>query len=196
MQPMHQDAAGLRRSLLLIVALMAVSTVLFVVGVAVERRGEAAEGALAHQVLSGEPEAGEAAESGEEEGVHEEGAHEEAGSHEEAGGAGEHREESILGLNPDATWVMTAVVVGWTVLAAALLLLGPRVLLLVTLAAAASTALDVLEVLRQLALTDTTVAILATLVALSHAVIAVLAVLVLRLYRESQRQQGGMTDTA
>lgn len=185
MQPMHQDAAGLRRSLLLIVALMAVSTVLFVVGVAVERRGEAAEGAAAHQELSGEGE-----------GVHEEGAHEEAGSHEEAGGAGQHREESILGLNPDATWVMTAVVVGWTVLAAALLLLGPRVLLLVTLAAAASTALDVLEVLRQLALTDTTVAILATLVALSHAVIAVLAVLVLRRYRESQRQQGGMTDTA
>jgi hypothetical protein len=41
MRPMHQDAAVVRRSLLLIVGLMAVSTVLFVVGVAVKRRGEA-----------------------------------------------------------------------------------------------------------------------------------------------------------
>jgi hypothetical protein len=40
MRPMHQDAAVVRRSLLLIVGLMAVSTVLFVVGVAVKRRGE------------------------------------------------------------------------------------------------------------------------------------------------------------
>ena len=73
MQPITQDAvAGVRRSLLLIVALMAVSTVVFVVGVAIERRGEAAEGAGAHQELSGEPEAGEAAESSEGEGVHEE----------------------------------------------------------------------------------------------------------------------------
>jgi hypothetical protein len=39
MRPMHQDAAVVRRSLLLIVGLMAVSTVLFV-GVAVKRRGE------------------------------------------------------------------------------------------------------------------------------------------------------------
>jgi len=38
---MHQDAAVVRRGLLLIVGLMAVSTVLFVVGVAVKRRGEA-----------------------------------------------------------------------------------------------------------------------------------------------------------
>jgi hypothetical protein len=48
--------------------------------------------------------------------------------------------------------------------------------------------LDVVEVLRQLALADTTVAILAALVALSHAAIAVLAVLVLRRYGASQRQ--------
>jgi len=50
MHPITRDAvAVVRRSLLLIVALMAVSTVVFVVGVAVERRGEATEGAGAHQ---------------------------------------------------------------------------------------------------------------------------------------------------
>jgi hypothetical protein len=49
MQPITQDAvAGVRRGLLLIVALMAVSTVVFVVGVAIERRGEPAEGAGGH----------------------------------------------------------------------------------------------------------------------------------------------------
>jgi|SRR5215218_2709532 len=182
MQPENQGNAGLRRSLLLIVALIAVSTVLFVVGVAVERRGEAAENTAAHQELSGE--GGEAAEGGEEEEAH----HEEAGSHEEAGEAGEHREESFLGINPDATWVVTAVVIGWVALAAGLLLLGPRALILVALAAAASTVLDVLEVLRQLALANSAVAILATLVAFSHAAIAVLAILVLRRYGGSRRQ--------
>jgi hypothetical protein len=170
--------------LLLIVGLIAVSTVLFVVGVAVERRGEAAEGAGTHQELSGEPEAGEAAEGGEEDGAHQE----EAGSHEEAGGAGEHREESVFGINPDATWVMTAVVLGWTVLAAGVLLLGPRVLILVALAAAVATVLDLMEVTRQLALANTTVATLAILVALSHAAIAVLSVVVLRWYGRFQRQ--------
>ena len=168
----------------MIVALMAVSTVVFVVGVAIERRGEAAEGAGAHQELSGEPEAGEAAEGGEGEGVHQE----EVGSHEEAGGAGEHREESVFGINPDATWVMTAVVLGWTVLALGVLLLGPRVLILVALAAAVATVLDLMEVTRQLALTNTTVATLAILVALSHAAIAMLSVLVLRRYEGSLRR--------
>jgi hypothetical protein len=184
MQPITQDAvAGVRRGLLLIVALMTVSTVVFVVGVAIERRGEPAEGAGAHQELSGEPEAGEAAEGGEGEGAHQE----EAGSHEEAGGAGEHREESVFGINPDATWVVIAVVLGWTVLAAGVLLIGPRILILVALAAAVATVLDLMEVTRQLALTNGTVATLAILVALSHAAIAVLSVLVLRRYEGSRR---------
>jgi hypothetical protein len=184
MRPMHQDA-GLRRSLLLIVGLIAVSTVLFVVGVAVERRGEAAEGTGTHQELSGEPEAGEAgeaAESGEEEGAHQD----VAGSHEQAGGAGAHQEESIFGINPDATWVVAAVVIGWTVLVAALLLFGPGALILVVLAASAATVLDVMEVLRRVAFANGTVAVLAALVALSHAAIAVLSVLVLRRYGQRQ----------
>lgn len=173
--------------MLLIVALMAVSTVVFVVGVAVERRGEATEGAGAHQELSGEPEAGEggeAAESGEGEGVHQG----EAGSHEEVGEAREHQEESIFGINPDATWAVIAVVLGWTVLAAGLLLLGPRFLIVVALAAAVSIVLDLMEVTRQVALANTTVAILAVLVALSHTAIAVLAVLGLRRFAGSQRR--------
>jgi len=55
MRPIGQEAPVLRRSLLLIVGLIAVSTVLFVIGVTVERRGEATEGAGAHQELSSEP---------------------------------------------------------------------------------------------------------------------------------------------
>jgi hypothetical protein len=76
---------------------------------------------------------------------------------------------------------VAAVVLALAVLAAGLLLIGgPAVLILVGLAAAAATVLDVMEVLRQLALTNGAVAILAALVALGHAAIAVLAVLVLR----------------
>jgi hypothetical protein len=189
MRPMHQEAAVVRRGLLLIVGLMAVSTVLFVVGVAVERRGEATEGTAAHQELSSEPQAGEVGEGGEEQGAHQK----EASSHEEGAGAGEHREESIFGVNPDATWVVIAVVLGWTVLAAGLLLLGPRVLIIVALAAAVAAVLDLMEVMRQLALANGTVAILAILVALSHVAIGVLAVLVLRRYGGAQWQQGGVT---
>jgi hypothetical protein len=79
-----------------------------------------------------------------------------------------------------------AVVIGWTVLAAALLLFGPGALILIALAVA--TVLDVTEVLRQVALANGTVAILAALVALSHAAIAVLPVLALRRYGSSQWQ--------
>jgi hypothetical protein len=184
MRPMHQDAAVLRRSLLLIVGLIAVSTVLFVVGVTVERQGEATEGAAAHQEVSGEPASGSHEEAGGE-GAH----HEEAGSHQEAGGTVEHRGESFLGINPDATWVVITVVIGWRVLAAALLLIsGPPVLILVALAAAVATVLDVMEVLRQLALANGTVAILAALVALSHAAIAILSALLLRRYGGAWRQ--------
>jgi hypothetical protein len=178
MQPTNQNSLVGRGSLLLIVGLIAVSTILFVVGVAIERRSEAAEGAAAHQEVSGEPGAAQGGESGEQE----------AGSHEEAGASG-HRGESILGINPDATWVVIAMVLGWTVLGAGLLLIsGPPVLILVALAAAAATVFDVMEVLRQLALANTAVAILAALVTLSHATITVLAVLVLRRHGTSWRQ--------
>jgi hypothetical protein len=183
MRPMHQDAAVVRRGLLLIVGLMAVATVLFVVGVTVERRGEATEGA-AHQELSSEPQAGEAGEGGEKQGAH----LKEASSHEEDAGAGEHRAESILGVNPDATWVVIAVVLGWTMLAAGLLLLGPRFLIVVALSAVVATVLDLMEVMRQLALSNGTVVILAILVTLSHVALAVLTVLVLRRYGDSRRQ--------
>ena len=146
----------------MIVGLIAVSTVLFVVGVALERGSEAAEDAAAHQEVSGEPasgsheEAGQAAEGGEEAGAH----HEEAGSHQEDGGTAEHRGESFFGINPDATWAVASVVIGWVVLAAALLLFGSRVLILIViaLAAAAATVLDVVEVARQLERAAATVA--------------------------------------
>jgi hypothetical protein len=39
---------------------------------------------------------------------------------------------------------MTAVVLGWTVLAAGVLLIGPRILILVALAAAVATVLDLM----------------------------------------------------
>jgi hypothetical protein len=81
-----------------------------------------------------------------------------------------------------------AVVIGWTVFAAALLLFAPGALILIALAVAAATVLDVTEVLRQVALANGTVAILAALVALSHAAIAVLSVLALRRYGSSRWQ--------
>jgi hypothetical protein len=51
--------------------------------------------------------------------------HSEAGA-QDPGVAGEQGGETILGINPAATPVVVAVVIGWVVLAAALLLLGPR----------------------------------------------------------------------
>ncbi len=167
----RQEAPALRQKLRLIVDLIAVSTVLYVVGVLAERQSEAAEGSGADQQESSDtPESGEAGEAAE--------AHRETGP-QEVGETG--KEEIILGINPEAPWAVAAVVIGWLVLAVGLLRFRSRVMVLVVaLAAAASTAFDALEVFKQARRANSTVAILAALVALGHAAIVVLSVLVLR----------------
>ncbi len=168
----RQEATALRQKLRLIVDLIAVSTVLYGVGVVAERQSEAAEGTGADQQESSDtPESGEAGEAAE--------AYRETGP-QEVGETGEE-EETILGINPEAPWAVAAVVIGWLVLAAGLLRFRSRVVVLVVaLGAAASAAFDALEVLKQVRRANSTVAILAALVALGHAAIVVLSVLVLR----------------
>ena len=78
-------------------------------------------------------------------------------------------------------------VVGWLALAAGLLLFGPRVLILIALAAVAATIFDTLEVFGQLGRNNGGVAALAAVVALLHAAIAFLSILVLRERRTYQR---------
>lgn len=180
MQPTRREAPVLRKKLLLIVGLIAVSTALYVIGVAVERSQEATEGAGAHQEVSGTPDDGEARES--REAKESEGVHQEPGSQEDSE-AGEQQSETILGINPEATWVVATVVVGWLVLAVALLLFGPRVLILIALVAATATVFDTLEVLGQLGRDNGGVAALAAVVALVHAAIALLSIFALRAHR-------------
>ncbi|MCA1731346.1 MAG: hypothetical protein LC751_18695 [Actinobacteria bacterium] len=180
-----------RKKLLLIVSLIAVSTVLFVIGVVVERQSEPTEAPGTHQEASGAKEgSGEVRESGEaKEGAEAREAKEtkegeivrqEPGS-QEASGADERQVETILGINLEATWAVVTVIIAWLVLAVGLLLFGSRfpiVLILVTVTAAAATAFDTLEVLRQLSNANGIVATIAIAVALCHAAIAVLAVVI------------------
>lgn len=80
-------------------------------------------------------------------------------------GAGEH----ILGVNPEATTLVLAAVIGSAVLAAALLLVAsPLLAALVGLAMAAFAALDVREVVHQFGESHSGLAVLAIVVAALH----------------------------
>jgi hypothetical protein len=196
-----------RKKLLLISSLIVVSTALFVIGVAVERsQGEAAEGTGTHQEVPGTPETGKVEESGEAKGgaenkgevghqdkgeVKGEVGHQEVPSSQADSEAGGQHGETILGINPEATGVVAAIVVGWLVLTAGLLFFGPRVLILVALAAVAAAAFDALEVVGQLGRNNSGVAALAAVVALLHAAIGILSLLIWREHRTDQRLARG-----
>ena len=200
MRPTRQETSISRKKLLLIASLIVVSTVLFVIGVAMERSQEMAEGPGAHQEeVSGTPESGQARESQEAreraEAREGEGGHQEPGSQEEDSETiEEHGEEAILGINPESTGIVVAVVVGWLVLAVGLLLFGTRfpiVLILVAVVAVAATILDVREVLGQVGRNNGGVAALAAVVTLLHAAIGILSLFIWREHRTDQRLARG-----
>jgi magnesium-transporting ATPase (P-type) len=129
----------------LIIALIVLSTLMFAIGVAIERQDEN--------------------KSGTEEG------HDEA---EELNGGGENDEETIFGMNLESTQVIITIVAVWIILVAALLLFGRPVYVIISIAALIATIFDIGEVIRKLG-ENNLIAFFAIIVTLSHFVIAILS---------------------
>jgi len=162
------------RLLTLIVTVILLSTVLFVVGVLIERRpttlvptSSSNQKALA-SVSSGDPDGG----------------HEGApyGKPETPPTGNSPRaisSERVFGLDLESSWFVGAFVLAWLLLTVALFRLGPMswlMLLVVTLVIAV---LDVGEVTRKMTEANTTVALIAGVVTVAHVLLAALAGLVL-----------------
>jgi hypothetical protein len=155
----------------LIAGLMALSMLLFVVGVVSERAVTSTHATPCVQQPSGETGA--------------DGDHPAAAScvtrptadadGGEARTSGTTASETVLGIAIDSPGITALAVAGWLTLIAALLRFGRRALPLVLVAAAAATVFDVGEVLHQIHESRSGLAILATFVAVGHAAVAVLA---------------------
>ena len=162
-----------RRWLVLALSLIALSTVLFVTGIAIER------GTAAPLTGTQEAQLGETASSDPD-----------GGHHETSSSSDEHghiSEGTVFGLDLENPWVVGAYVVIWLGLAVALLLLGRLAwvaLLFITLLAGV---LDVIEVGRQWSAAHFTVATFAVLVTLAHVALVVLALFVLVRTRSESR---------
>ena len=179
--------AAPRIKLGLIATLIVISTLLFIIGVTIERMGGEGDETAAHQegveTHVEEAHSEQEGEEGQETHEQEESASEATESHveaEETHQEGEGHQETVLGVNIESPWVLTVIVLGWLILAVALLRFGGWVLAVVIIAAAAATLFDIGEVLLQINEGNGGVAILATLVAVTHAAVAVLAFLALR----------------
>jgi hypothetical protein len=83
--------------------------------------------------------------------------------------------ETVFGIAIDSPGITALAVAGWLILIVALLRFGRRALPLVLVAAGAATVFDVGEVLHQIHESRSGLAILATFVAIGHAAVAVLA---------------------
>jgi hypothetical protein len=162
-----------RRKLLLITVLLALSTVLFVVGVAVER-GWGSGGATidAHQEAGASQEASEG-----------DGAHSEAGENAEASEAQAHTEAgklAIAGIDLESPWVVAGIMLATALLIAALWRFGYPVLFAVLIVAALATVADIREIIVQVGQARYGVAALATGVAVARLATVIVTLLVLR----------------
>ena len=101
----------------------------------------------------------------------------------EAGSAAVHPadagHEVVLGVPVDDPAIVAVSVLAWLALIAALLRIGPRVLPVVLLVAAAAVVLDVGEVIRQIGERQAGFAVLAALVAAAHGAVVVLSAIAL-----------------
>jgi hypothetical protein len=162
-----------RSKLLLISVLLALSTALFMAGVAVERGwGSGGTPTVSHQEVGAPPEASEGG-----------GAHNEAGENAEASEAQAHNEaaeSTIGGIDLESPWVLAAVVLLTVLLIAALWRFGYPVLFVVLIVAAVATIADVREVFVQVAQARYSVAMLATGVAVARLAAVVVTLLTLR----------------
>lgn len=151
-----QGSVVSRPRLWLMAGLMVVSTILFVIGGMMERSpGEAGEVPSAHEEAS-------------------EQAHQEQASH-----------ETLFGFSLESPWVITAVAFVWFVLAAGLLQWKQKVLVPVTILAAATALVDIREVLLQMEQSRPSIALLAGTVGVAHVTIAILALLTWLAHRRS-----------
>jgi hypothetical protein len=150
-------------------ALLVISAVLFVIGVALERAGPAADihtevPPVATQVT------GTTVENGNEGGE----AHPQATN---SAPVTETQGETTLGFNLENPWLVAAFALVSLVLAAAVLRFGWPALLLAVLFGAGTAVLDLQEVLTQLGRSNSLIAGVAVLVAVTHVAVAVLAIL-------------------
>ena len=164
MQLQVTDRAAARPLRLVLGGLIVVATILFVIGVAVERGSAAREAPGLHQETGGASETpGEADE-------HADAPVTAAGPVESAA-----HSETVLGLDLENPGVVTAIVVGWLVLLGSLFVFGRGALVVIALAALAATLLDLNEVLLQLGRGNTPVATLAVAVTVAHAALCFMA---------------------
>ncbi|MBZ0310455.1 MAG: hypothetical protein K8I82_30620 [Anaerolineae bacterium] len=189
-----------RQKLWIIVGLIAVSTLLFVIGVTLERQSESnesaeshVEGEVTHEESAGSIEEDEHTEEGSEsEEVHAEEGEQNEVTHEESEEAHEegetvvesseeenHSEETILGVDIESPWLIALAVGGWIVLTLALLRFGYPVLFLIIISAVVMGVFDVVEVSHQLDGENATIAAIAALVAILHFILALIAAWVL-----------------
>jgi hypothetical protein len=176
-----------QRWLILALTLIAVSTALFVAGVAIER-GLAAPPASTQQGQEGQQgQQGQVADAGatppgDGDGGHEDPSSPGKGAHGSAG----TETETVLGLDLENPWVVGLVVAVWLGVAAALLRFGRLAWVAALGAALVATALHVAEVGRQVAEVHPALVTLAVLVALTHLALVMLAGFVLLRTRQGK----------
>jgi hypothetical protein len=167
-----------RSKLLLISVLLALSTALFVVGVAVERgwvSGSPAPGS--HQEVGASQETSEGGEG-----------HTEGGEQAEANEGQAHTEAAeptSAGFILESPWVVAGVVLVTTLLIAALWRFGKPVLFVVLTIAAVATIADVREIVVQIGQARYSVAVLAASVALARLATVIVTLVTLREVRTS-----------
>jgi hypothetical protein len=172
------------RLLTIIVTVILLSTVLFIVGVLIER----SPGTLVPSTSSQQAAPVSA--------VDPDGGHEGTSSEKRettlTGGSGAAgRNERVFGLDLENSWFVGASVLAWLVLIMALFRLGPIVWLVLLVVASVSTALDVGEVARKLGEANTTVVLIAGVVAVAHVLLVALAGLVLIRWRRGSTAPAG-----
>ena len=165
--------------LMLLSSMMIVSTVLFAIGVALERAGEANESSGTHAEIEGEHQEGSEieAEHNEREEVAEE--HEEntelAEAHKEETVVEEPHSETILGIDFENPVFVIGAIGAWLALTVGLWLFGRRVLVPIIIVAVSTAFFDILEVITQLNRSNSGLALLAAFITVLHLAVAALA---------------------
>lgn len=164
-------------TLILLIGLMTLSTLLFVIGVSLERSGEASETSAVH-VESEFEELEENAET-----------HEENSEIVESEEREESHSETILGIDLESPALVTAAVVVWLALTLGLWLSGSRLLIPIIIVALGTAFVDALEVINQFNRSNIGLALLAGVITLLRIAVAVLAYRAWSASRNSQRAQ-------
>ena len=167
-----------RRMLMLMIGLMTVSTILFAVGIALERANEAGESAGTHEEGEGSQEEGNEAEENEE--------NSETGETSEEVTGEESETELILGINIENPIFVLGAIGVWLALTIGLWLFGRPVLVPIIIVALGTALFDAVEVITQINRSNTGILILAALITILHLAVAALAWRVLRSSGDAQ----------